>query len=177
MKKEYKLLSLYSNSIFVSRDVKFYESVFPFKMRIGQSNKSYDSSISWESFFYDKPTLPRLVNDDLGPGSVSDDHQSGGATTTHSKNKRDTNWTYTTHIEDAFVPQLDWTNSYKPDLIEEMSQDNIKLLESHSIGRSRSWRETCVPLNFNDYIVEDKYKHGIKNKVNYSHKTKETNVL
>lgn len=32
-KKAYKLLSLETNSSFVSRDVKFYESIFPYKLR------------------------------------------------------------------------------------------------------------------------------------------------
>lgn len=32
-KKAYKLLSFDTNSSFVSRDVKFYESVFPYKMK------------------------------------------------------------------------------------------------------------------------------------------------
>ena len=42
--KGYKLLSLDSNSVFVSRDVKFYESVFPFKMKQTCLDSSSDRS-------------------------------------------------------------------------------------------------------------------------------------
>ena len=41
IKKGYKVLSLDSNLVFVSRDVKFYESVFPFKLKSSSlTNKS-----------------------------------------------------------------------------------------------------------------------------------------
>ncbi|KAL4589370.1 hypothetical protein LXL04_002276 [Taraxacum kok-saghyz] len=40
-KKAYKLLSLENNSVFFSRDVKFYEHIIPYKMSSGLDNSDF----------------------------------------------------------------------------------------------------------------------------------------
>lgn len=51
-KKGYKVLSLDSNSIFISRDVKFYDAVFPFKMQSPIFGKSNENSCEVDMFSY-----------------------------------------------------------------------------------------------------------------------------
>lgn len=63
-KKGYKLLSLDSHSFFVTRDVKFYEYVFPFKMQNSIFKNTHDKTCSMDPFSYDEPILSELSNDD-----------------------------------------------------------------------------------------------------------------
>jgi len=66
-KKGYKFFSLESKQIFFSRDVKFYENIFPSTMKINESN-SKQSSLNQLIFFdmYDTPILEENAspNDD-----------------------------------------------------------------------------------------------------------------
>ena len=79
-------LSLDSNSIFVSRDVKFYESVFPFKMKNTSSDTSTStgSSMSWDPFSYDESALSVSPSSgDTNPGALGSGHQLSGTNSGH----------------------------------------------------------------------------------------------
>ena len=45
-KKGYKMLSLETKSVFFSRDVKFYETVFPFKMKNNLQKQVFETGVS-----------------------------------------------------------------------------------------------------------------------------------
>ncbi|GJX89107.1 putative RNA-directed DNA polymerase [Tanacetum coccineum] len=62
VKKAYKLLSLDNRRVFFSRDVKFYETVYPFKMKNTKGNDLADIDYTNEAelvTFFDNQTLPR----------------------------------------------------------------------------------------------------------------------
>lgn len=61
-KKGYKLLNLINKQLFVSRDVKFYETIFPFK---NQSETAYMKPISNPALDQNKPVIDDLLYTDL----------------------------------------------------------------------------------------------------------------
>ncbi|XP_071715209.1 uncharacterized protein [Rutidosis leptorrhynchoides] len=67
VKKGYKLLSLESNSIIFSRDVKFYETVFPFKLKSKAIDISNDNDhINFFESESSKPNTSQSPNDEEG---------------------------------------------------------------------------------------------------------------
>lgn len=50
-RKGYRLFSIDSNKVIVSRDVKFYENVFPFKMSLNKQDKSTSDDLNTLNFF------------------------------------------------------------------------------------------------------------------------------
>ena len=62
------MLNLDTNSTFVSRDVKFYESVFPFKINSSLPSSSESAAVHsrpWDPFSYDDSDLSDYMNDSL----------------------------------------------------------------------------------------------------------------
>ncbi|XP_023756901.1 uncharacterized protein LOC111905437 [Lactuca sativa] len=81
-KKGYKVLSLDSNLIFVSRDVKFYESVFPFKLKSSSlTNRSNVPMSPNDLFSYDESLNSSSILDNTELENLGGDHQLDGANT------------------------------------------------------------------------------------------------
>ncbi|XP_052626943.1 uncharacterized protein LOC128133515 [Lactuca sativa] len=74
-KKGYKLLSLDTNSVFVSRDVKFYELVFSFKLKSPTVDNQFDFNNSVDPFSYDDQLNSEYVNDLIDLNDLSVNHQ------------------------------------------------------------------------------------------------------
>ncbi|GKB60685.1 ribonuclease H-like domain-containing protein, partial [Tanacetum coccineum] len=70
-KKAYKLLSLDSRNVFYSRDVKFYENIFPFKQKTCDSTDVENTSDVDHLQFFDSQ-FPQSPNDDGKDSSVED---------------------------------------------------------------------------------------------------------
>lgn len=173
-KKGYKPLSLDSHSFFVSRDVKFYESVFPFKMQNTGFSDTHEKTCYVDPFSYDEPMLTELSNDNLNLDNKIIDHQVDGSGAIQDHNRTDTLQTDTTFdLGESFVPETDESDSSSPNMAEESSQDNSSHHDS-LISHIHSKRETRFPSRFNDYIVKGKYKYGIEKYVNYSNLSNET---
>lgn len=180
-KKCYKLLSLDSSSILFSRDVKFYESLFPFKMISNNmmpthvsSDKESDFLNSWDPFSNDE----LVVNDhmikrsELGTIGATHEVNESSAFQPEDGNFSGTNPTSCNQeceVQDS-LPMVAVPNV--PRLAEESSQpvfENIfEPLDSHTSSSSRPRRESRLPVRFNDYVIDSKYKYGIEKSVNYS---------
>ncbi|KAL4580545.1 hypothetical protein LXL04_016743 [Taraxacum kok-saghyz] len=132
--KGYKLLSLDSNSVFVSRDVKFYESVFPFKMKQVWSDSSSDGSKDWDPFSYDEPAVSGSpINGDSSSEARASDRQSGGASVSQGQGS-DTADTTPRNMSDPVqspVPLSDW------------SGHDLSGIQRRKAGRRRINRYAC----------------------------------
>ncbi|KAJ0621525.1 putative RNA-directed DNA polymerase [Helianthus annuus] len=146
VKKGYKLWSLDKKQILFSRDVKFYEYVFPFK-----DNKSFHS----ENLVFDKNITQLNVFDffDVFDSEVSenespdDDGEESRGVDNEGQSSNSPNGT--TSEADTFVEPNDEVNP------------------PEGMPR-RSSRSTSLPKKLSDYIVEGKVKYGLEKVLNYS---------
>lgn len=83
-KKGYKLFSLDNGYCFFSRDVKFYETVFPFKLasKSIEFSESLESTFShakgsWDPFSYDELLVSENINDDQNSRESESNNQDG----------------------------------------------------------------------------------------------------
>ena len=80
----YKVLSLDSNFVFVSRDVKFYESVFPFKLKSSVGDKySFSVDLS-DPFSCDEPLISSSLQENISIGDLGVSLQSDGVGAVHN---------------------------------------------------------------------------------------------
>ncbi|XP_052627643.1 uncharacterized protein LOC128134208 [Lactuca sativa] len=109
-KKGYKLLSLDSGFTFFSRDVKFYESVFPFKMKKQWSTKNLISSqiksMSLDPFSYDESNRFESLVDASTPDDLGVTQPTNGSSTGHFVPIADTTPTDTTQDDHLFICAL-----------------------------------------------------------------------
>ncbi|GJX99805.1 ribonuclease H-like domain-containing protein [Tanacetum coccineum] len=166
-KKGYKLLSLENKSIFYSRDVKFYETVFPFKMKNNLKPTEFESGVTEDlnhKIFFDSenPKRPndegRVSSNDDGPELSPDINQGNddsGATSMDETNN--------THPEGTVSDEADFINDFYENL--EFNYET-KELPVHTLRRS--FRQTKLPSSLNDFIVKGKVKYGVKRVVNYA---------
>ncbi|XP_052624986.1 uncharacterized protein LOC128132448 [Lactuca sativa] len=81
-KKAYKLLSLDTNTSFVSKDVKFYEFVFPYKLKSTTVDKISNDSGPSDHFSYDVFDTNEYVNDSINLDELRVESQLDGADAT-----------------------------------------------------------------------------------------------
>ena len=171
--KGYKLLNLNTKSVFVSRDVKFYESVFPFKF--GSDNTEHntvpDFQTTWDPFSYDESDMSDLMKRKLGlnyqavtppSGPLNEDQVlegGNGPNPNHGRNQ----------TGGALSGQNGENETGTSNLTEESSTESLIPPVEQSSSSPRPSRNTRMPLRFDDYIVEGKHKYGIERTVNYSH--------
>ncbi|KAM0061566.1 putative RNA-directed DNA polymerase [Helianthus debilis subsp. tardiflorus] len=173
-KKGYKVYSLDSKSVLFSRDVKFYETIFPFKKQ--SVFDSFDSNpmktINALNFFdlYDNSDPEHLstVNDpdddrrDLGESDVGtcDPQQSVLPDTPTGR----ANTQQTSEV------------SVSPDMAEHVSTTNEaqNASEGDTLGSElpmlprRSTRSSVFPKKLDDFVVDSKVKYGIEKVINFS---------
>ncbi|KAJ0555649.1 putative RNA-directed DNA polymerase [Helianthus annuus] len=173
-KKGYKLWNLDQKHVFYSRDVRFYESIFPFKE---------DKNLN---FFYD--SLPENLN----TLNFFDLYEQGDSV--HSKELGDPN-------DEKGVDQTKDSSGHGPQQSGNVSEAAIGMAEKQQPSRSepeldraeheqldvevdnlsegintpnvpntvrRSTRSSVLPKSLNDYVVEGKVKYGLERVVNYS---------
>lgn len=81
----------------------------------------------------------------------------------------------TTHVinqtDEAHEPLFGRTipSSSRGSMSEESSRSNSLPYLGQSLESSRSMRGSHMPVKFNDYIIQGKYKYGIERSVNYSY--------
>ncbi|XP_076892200.1 uncharacterized protein LOC143543824 [Bidens hawaiensis] len=173
-KKGYKVWSLEQKQILFSRDVKFYESVFPFK-----ENKSFDHDSLFDNqvntlnffdvfdtsepvnFFDEKPDdeegmlreTAANVESPIDNTSVSgrvDNQQSRHSSNGHDEIRHGSN----RHDE-----------SISPEGINDSTESELNEL---IINTRKSTRKTYCPKKLDDFVVEGKVKYGFEKVVNYS---------
>ncbi|GJU85521.1 ribonuclease H-like domain-containing protein [Tanacetum coccineum] len=142
-KKAYKLFSLDNRNVIWSRDVKFYETVFPFKMRNTSDNEKadadYASDVDHITFF---------------DNQISQSPYDEGITTSV--------------VEGS--PSFSRTDNDHSQLSENGSATQVEdtsLFEGNSEHR-RSSRIPKLPAKLNDYVVDSKVKYGLEKHVSYA---------
>ena len=130
---------------------------------------------------YDESMAPENMNDNNRSERTSGTHPtpsnivppSGSSDSTPVRTDATPVRTDTTPEEVTYIPWVDEEvlgifdqpeeNSQEQSLSPPSSPPLVQLVSSH-----RSRRESKIPLKFNDYIIEGKYKYGIEKTVNYS---------
>lgn len=176
-KKGYKLLSLDSGLVFCSRDVKFYENVFPFKMKsdgkqtVEKNDNCFKSFDQWDPFSNDELDNSDHVIKQNDLGRLSATHEADGTRAIQPETGNES--VPECHRDcEVQVPQLVEEASVLPSQAEETSlqlSENLSVAEDSSTSRgSRPRRESRIPIRLNDYIIDSIYRYGIEKTVNYS---------
>ncbi|KAJ0596006.1 putative RNA-directed DNA polymerase [Helianthus annuus] len=169
VKKGYKLLSLDTNKVFYSRDVKFYESVYPFKSKQVSNDNVHDKSLNLLNFF-DKyetntPEVPSTPDDEEGAteshDTVSDDQQPAPSTSAIPEQ---------TDMGHGFDSGVDSSNREELGEAEktDVSVDEINPSEGTQVSFRRSSRNVSMPKKFQDFVLNCSVKYDLNKVVSYS---------
>ncbi|KAJ9563367.1 hypothetical protein OSB04_008527 [Centaurea solstitialis] len=184
-KKGYRLYSLDTKQIVISRDVKFYESIFPFKMGDEEEGNSSLNDFNVLKFFETFEQTDNVFN-----GAPDDDYRGRSPNNTRNSSTPDlverqlrsantpplsSNELFSTEQADvdtinSIMDGLDDNGDHSPEGNVENTSTNSNF--ENTISR-KSDRVSKLPKKFNDYIIEGKVKYGIERVVNYSHLCKE----
>ncbi|KAJ0872693.1 putative RNA-directed DNA polymerase [Helianthus annuus] len=173
-KKGYKLFSLDSRSIIFSRDVKFYETIFPFKEQSVFNNynsnpiKDINALNFFDAYENSEPKLFQTVEDPY------DERRGQGETDVRTPGVQQSASLDTSNVE---------TSTQQSDEVRESSDraepvsitDEVRVpSEGDTMGSEtlivprRSTRTSSLPKNLNDFVLEGKVKYGIERVVNFS---------
>ncbi|MFS7989377.1 putative RNA-directed DNA polymerase [Helianthus anomalus] len=168
-KKGYKLWSLDNKKEFFSRDVKFYENVFPYK-----SNRAVNQEVSLiENLnhlnFFDSvevlTTKPVTPNDEEGSNQtheVTGENQQPIPSTSASPSSADP--------QHSVVGIESSSSSVESGRAEEtsISHDEFNPSEGLSPSVRRSTRKVVVPKKFENFVLNSKVKYSLDKVVSYS---------
>ncbi|GKD04394.1 putative RNA-directed DNA polymerase [Tanacetum coccineum] len=144
-KKAYKLLSLENRNVFYSRDVKFYETVFPYKMSSETSSDSSDTSgVNDLNFFdsFESNSSPETPNE-----SPNDDEKGTPVSREDEKTQSEGNV-----AKNNEVPTF----------------QNVFENQKEEVSLRRSSRVSKLPAKLNDYVLNNTVKYGLRRFVNHS---------
>ncbi|GJS39779.1 ribonuclease H-like domain-containing protein [Tanacetum coccineum] len=171
-KKAYKLLSLENRNILYSRDVKFYETIFSYKLSVQskveiESSKTDVTNLNFFYFLKSKTTTntltPRTNDDEEGPsgrdGSVHQPYPGSSNQTGY-----DEQHTATPIGEKTLFEGNGGLNQEVPGF-ENASQGQTK---EASHGLRRFNRPSKLPIKFNEYVLDSKVKYGLNRYANHS---------
>ncbi|KAJ0495264.1 putative RNA-directed DNA polymerase [Helianthus annuus] len=159
-KKGYKLWSLDSKKVFFSRDVKFYESVYPFKIKNFDNQESvYNNQLNHANFFDNiLSEVSSIPNDEEGANGshdpVNEDQQPLSPSTS------------------APVQQSEQEGSSGLDtnvMADNITGTNVETNQSEGTSVRKSYRNVSMPKRFDEFVVEGKVKYGIEKVVSYAH--------
>ncbi|GJT40901.1 putative RNA-directed DNA polymerase [Tanacetum coccineum] len=164
-KKAYKLLSLENRSYIFSRDVKFYETIFPYKMKSNKTIKANSENEVNSKNFFDfsesgNQNISRPNDDGEGPsddaGEVIVDHQSTD-----------------TAEEQPFDDDIHTASSMDDNLISEGNEPNSQTIPTFDssnrtdddspdfVNPRRSSRASKLPDKLNDLVLDDRIKEKV----------------
>ncbi|GJQ92964.1 ribonuclease H-like domain-containing protein [Tanacetum coccineum] len=162
-KKAYKVYSLESKLVFYSRDVKFYETAFPFQMNyyLQQVEENYDNNVNNLNFFDEKhsDSQTSLSPNDDGRGNYAPNDEGNDYHYTTSSLTSDGS-------EDNIAASMGENISSKGHVSSSFSGLNTQ--DFSEIGSQvqpvvrRSSRPSKMPPKFNDYIIGSNVKYGLK---------------
>lgn len=197
-KKGYKLFDLDNKSVLHSRDVKFYESVYPFKIEKFLEtekinfNDIYNFFLENDNIHFsqtDKNRQHKPNDDDMASESNPIDSDIPGSSdhVLHQSDEILTENNHTTSAQKAtsHIDNDEYSHDFTPELdtvFEEIRHDqtNEDINKdsapegTHSKTLRKSSRSSMPPKRFNDFIIEGKVKYGIEKVVNYSKLSSET---
>ncbi|KAJ0456204.1 putative RNA-directed DNA polymerase [Helianthus annuus] len=169
VKKGYKLWSLDNKREFYSRDVKFYESVFPYKSsQLTNQDKYISESVNQLNFFdsVEVSTINSInPNDEEGnndshevAGSDQQSFPSTSATPTDVEQSSSTSGVESSSRSEGF-DRAENT---------ETSNDENNLSEGNRSNVRRSNRNSTLPKRFEDFVLNSKTKYSLDKVVRYS---------
>ncbi|GKA26417.1 ribonuclease H-like domain-containing protein [Tanacetum coccineum] len=151
-KKAYKLFSLENRSVLYSRDVKFYETVFPFKMSVDESVKEH-TKISTSDIFDHFESEPVSNDEEGSPGRDGRVHQLVLGYTIEQPR----------HDGDHHATPLDEQNTSEGNVginqeVPIFQNDLPNITEE--VGPRRSQRPFKLPARLNEFVLDDKVKYA-----------------
>ncbi|KAJ0772240.1 putative RNA-directed DNA polymerase [Helianthus annuus] len=176
VKKGYKLWSLDNKKVLFSRDVKFYEDVYPFKNKHVGNSEFVDKNLNHITFFdcYDTetPEVSQMPDDEEGNngshGVSSDDQQPLGPSTSTITSTADQTQQVPTSYEGSSEPGL-----YGEAEDSGIPSDETNLSEGAGLSLRKSTRTSFVSKRFEDYVLSGNVKYSIDKTVNYACLSKE----
>ncbi|KAJ0703042.1 putative RNA-directed DNA polymerase [Helianthus annuus] len=172
VKKGYKLWSLDEKKIFFSRDVKFYEHVYPFKSKLLSDNMNkvgIDKSLNHINFFdlYEaySTEIPQTPNDEEGINRshdiVSADQQPIPSTSATPG---------PVDLGHNIGSSVDSSDRVESGVAEDTAvlDDEIDPAEGTFTELRRSSRSTSIPKRFQDYVLNSNVKYDINKVVSYA---------
>lgn len=193
-KKAYELLSLENRSILYSRDVKFYETVFPFKMSQNSTSVSNDNSDvtnlnffdSFESEIATKTSTPNDKDSNSfmshpenttsvfgREGSMNQSGSDGNSGKSGSEEQipqPDFRVTHPVHDEQHTATPLDDQNHSEGNNFQNQNEvpvfQNIPIHSKEGSSR-RSSRVSKLPAKLNEYVLDNKVKYGLHKYANH----------
>ncbi|KAK9049228.1 hypothetical protein SSX86_031804, partial [Deinandra increscens subsp. villosa] len=181
-KKGYKLWSLDNKVVYYSRDVKFYENIFPFKTvsNIEENNNQGVNSLNFfEMFDSTDPGTSKVAepNDENTNNSENTGSHGSQQSVSGDESTQDEAVLYSPD-EGAGQNITEQSSSLEPGQGRVEHEASSPDLDTNSEGNGsqpnisvpvrRSSRQTVVPSKFNDYIIEGKVKYGLEKVVNYA---------
>ncbi|GKB85257.1 putative RNA-directed DNA polymerase [Tanacetum coccineum] len=169
-KKAYKLYSLENKNVFYSRDVKFYETVFPFKMK----TKNSLNSGSKNAFGVSKSELQSLSFFDIQrPKSPYDEE---GDTSNGEGNTRVASDGCINTAEDEVASdatQIGENVTSEGNTSQNQNGEGLSnVLGTSSPELRRSTRQKTMPVRFNDFVVNSSVRYGLEKYVCYANLSK-----
>ncbi|GJV46858.1 uncharacterized mitochondrial protein-like protein, partial [Tanacetum coccineum] len=191
--KGYRLFSLDRHQFLVSRDVKFFESIFPFKESVSNKDKTlkiFQDNNLLNFFDLDNPELPdddesvrnNHNSDPKSLGTSSSTDSGDNAHIAQSPSFGDIHYGNSDDDVNLYeeVRNLD-ENQFSKRTLEinpstsSHGQNQRENLEgtSNNLAQGaqelrRSTRSSVFPKNYNDFVVDSKVKYGIEKFVSYS---------
>ncbi|GJS58260.1 putative RNA-directed DNA polymerase [Tanacetum coccineum] len=181
-KKGYKLFSLNQKKFIFSRDVKFYENVFPFKYNSFTTKYVMEENgVNDLNFFNETSDSSLRSNEPNDDGGDSADN--GNKSAPNNSTDNPSNNTIDDVAKDLDYMQTDNSNTANLSGIA-LSDDDYEsegedieyfgqLFESPepAVGQPvrRSSRKSSMPSKYKDYVLNKNVKYGIDKVVNYSH--------
>ncbi|GKE03663.1 putative RNA-directed DNA polymerase, partial [Tanacetum coccineum] len=141
-RKGYRIYSLDKHQFIFSRDVKFFENIFPFKDSVTEKNDTTNSDSSHSS---------------VSGGDVN-------TTDFHDNSGNDAN-----SSEDIFSTQNEKVTTLEENIFSKGNLDqhpSTSTQDTQTVRRSS--RQSVFPNNYNDFVVESKVKYSLEKYVGYS---------
>ncbi|KAJ0688424.1 putative RNA-directed DNA polymerase [Helianthus annuus] len=169
VKKGYKLWSIDEKKVFFSRDVKFYEHVYPFKSKQINDDVNVDNSLNLVNFFdkteTNSPEFSLTPDDEEGTtdshDTVSDDQQPGSSTSA-TPSPSSSGYNLGSGVEGSSSRETGRAEDTG------VSTDEISPAEGNLEGLRRSSRIVSVPKRFQDFVLNGNVKYDINKVVNYA---------
>ncbi|GJY94827.1 ribonuclease H-like domain-containing protein [Tanacetum coccineum] len=173
-KKGYKLYSLERKQFIYSRDVKFFEKVFPFKIRQTQDTNLTSQGLDHVNFFNE------IVHEDLDtsndePSKTVSSQSDGSHPSTPGISTIDPFENELGHSqgsngfagtgEEAATSAENNISSEDAFVASESIPESVPTTSSPHVRRSE--RTSVFPRKYNDFVIDSKVKYGLENYVSY----------
>ncbi|KAF5779215.1 putative RNA-directed DNA polymerase [Helianthus annuus] len=168
VKKGYKLWSLDNKKEFYSRDVKFYETVFPYKSnQLTNQDKTLTNRLNHLNFF---DSVQVLTTSPIVPDDEEGIHESHEVTGDDQQPIPSTSATPSNVEHQHSIVGVESSSSEGSGRAEDTStsNDEINPSEGTSSPLRRSNRKVVLPKRFEHFVLNSKVKYSLDKVVNYS---------